>query len=108
MEHLLQKHHWIADERQYFGKANTVYDFNANDPKEASRKVQKLEQTKDKLSRSVNMRAMTMLGKAEEQVGMARHLPTIQLQNNVLCTVLMQGVEILEFHWLKIRVPERM
>ena len=59
------------DERQYFGRVNTAYDFQANDPKEASRKVQKLEQTKEKLSRSVNMRAMTMLGKAEEQVGMA-------------------------------------
>ena len=35
--------------------------------KEAQKKIQKLEATKDKLSKTVNMRAMNMLGKAEEQ-----------------------------------------
>ncbi|XP_033737632.1 structural maintenance of chromosomes protein 2-like isoform X2 [Pecten maximus] len=67
VEHLLQSHQWIMDEKKYFGKANTAYDFKANDPKEAERRIQKLMETKDKLSKSVNMRAMNMLGKAEEQ-----------------------------------------
>ena len=68
MDSLLQSYDWISDEKKYFGQANTAYDFKANDPKEAERKIHKLTETKDKLSKSVNMRAMNMLGKAEEQV----------------------------------------
>ena len=64
----LRSHDWITTERQYFGQPNTAYDFEANDPKEAGRRIQKLQETKDSLSKKVNMRAMNMLGKAEEQV----------------------------------------
>ena len=66
---MLVDHAWILEEKKYFGQANTAYDFKANDPKEAARRMHKLQETKDKLSKSVNMRAMNMLGKAEEQVG---------------------------------------
>jgi len=68
VESLLQSYDWIADEKKYFGQPNGAYDFKSNDPKEAERRIQKLQETKDKLSKSVNMRAMNMLGKAEEQV----------------------------------------
>ena len=57
------------DEKRYFGQVNTAYDFKVNDPKESERRIQKLTETKEKLAKSVNMRAMNMLGKAEEQVG---------------------------------------
>ena len=66
---MLGKYDWIRSEREYFGLPNTAYDFNATDPREASRKLAKLEETRDKLSKNVNMRAMNMLGKAEEKVG---------------------------------------
>lgn len=65
---MLDKYDWIGSEKQYFGQANTAYDFEANDPKEAAKRLNKLNETKDKLSKSVNMRAMNMLGKAEETV----------------------------------------
>ncbi|KAL5017230.1 hypothetical protein ScPMuIL_006819 [Solemya velum] len=67
VEVLLENYDWIADEKKYFGQPNTAYDFQANDPKEAERRIKKLQETKEKLSRNVNMRAMNMLGKAEEQ-----------------------------------------
>ena len=66
---MLQNYDWIADEKKYFGQTNTAYDFKVNDPKESERRIQKLTETKEKLAKSVNMRAMNMLGKAEEQVG---------------------------------------
>ena len=69
VKNMLSEHQWINEDRQYFGQVNSTYDFKANDPVEAGRKIQKLEGTKDKLSKSVNMRAMNMLGKAEEQYG---------------------------------------
>lgn len=68
IEDLLKRYDWIVDEKKYFGQQNTAYDFETNDPKEAQRRIQKLQETKKKLSTSVNMRAMNMLGKAEEQV----------------------------------------
>lgn len=64
---LLEEHEWIAEDRKFFGQANTAYDFKANNPKDAGKAIQKLQETKAKLEKSVNMRAMTMLGKAEEQ-----------------------------------------
>jgi len=67
VEAMLAKYDWIAVDMRFFGQPNTAYDFSANDPKEAQKKIQKLEATKEKLQKTVNMRAMNMLGKAEEQ-----------------------------------------
>ncbi|RUS73082.1 hypothetical protein EGW08_019163 [Elysia chlorotica] len=67
VESLLEKYDWIADEKKYFGQPNTVYDFNEQDPKEAEKRIQKLTETKTKLSKNVNVRAMNLLGSAEEQ-----------------------------------------
>ena len=67
VESLLSQYQWIAEDRKFFGQPNTAYDFNTTDPKEAQKKIQKLEATKEKLQKTVNTRAMNMLGKAEEQ-----------------------------------------
>lgn len=66
---MLQTYEWIDDEKRFFGEPNSAYDFKVNDPNDANRRVQKLQETKDTLSRNVNMRAMNMLEKAEQQVG---------------------------------------
>ena len=65
---MLSKYEWIQNEKQFFGQPNTAYHFAANDMKEVAKRLTKLEETKDKLGKSVNMRAMNMLGKAEEKV----------------------------------------
>jgi len=65
---LVEKYDWIPEERQYFGRANSPYDFNVHDPKEAEKRINKLTENKDKLAKSVNMRAMNTLGSAEDQV----------------------------------------
>uniref|UniRef100_A0A7M5XBT0 SMC hinge domain-containing protein n=2 Tax=Clytia hemisphaerica TaxID=252671 RepID=A0A7M5XBT0_9CNID len=67
VEYMLEKYDWIANEKQYFGQENTAYDFQANDPKDAAKQLTRLNETKEKLGKSVNMRAMNMLGKAEEK-----------------------------------------
>ena len=43
---MLAKYDWIAVDMRFFGQPNTAYDFKANDPKEAQKKIQKLEATK--------------------------------------------------------------
>ena len=46
VEAMLSKYEWIAADRQYFGKANTAYDFGANDPGDVSRRLSNLEEQK--------------------------------------------------------------
>ena len=65
---MLEKYAWIQNEKQYFGQVNTAYDFSTNDFKEVAKRLNKLDETKNKLGKNVNMRAMNMLGKAEEKV----------------------------------------
>jgi len=46
VEAMLAKYEWIAADRQYFGKANTAYDFGANDPAGVSTRLSTLEEQK--------------------------------------------------------------
>ncbi|NXO57529.1 SMC2 protein, partial [Aramus guarauna] len=64
---MLKEYKWIASEKALFGQPNTAYDFKTNNPKEAAQKLQKLQETKEKLARNVNMRAMSMLSETEER-----------------------------------------
>ncbi|XP_040571825.2 LOW QUALITY PROTEIN: structural maintenance of chromosomes protein 2-like [Lepeophtheirus salmonis] len=86
---MVEQYEWINDDRQFFGKPNTAYDFSTTDPKEAGRKINKLEETKDKLSKTVNMRAMKMLGKAEEQFNdLMRKKTTVETDKAKICKVI--------------------
>ncbi|NXL66800.1 SMC2 protein, partial [Chordeiles acutipennis] len=64
---MLKQYDWIASAKPLFGQPNTDYDFKANNAEEASQKLQKLQETKEKLGRNVNMRAMNMLSETEER-----------------------------------------
>jgi structural maintenance of chromosome 2 len=68
VENMMAKYEWISNERQFFGQPNTAYDFEANDMKDVGKRLNKLQETKEKLGKNVNMRAMNMLEKAEEKV----------------------------------------
>lgn len=89
VEAMLRKHEWISDDRKFFGQPNTAYDFKATDPKEAHKKINKLEETKEKLQKTVNMRAMNMLGKAEEQYAdLMRKKTTVENDKNKIKQVI--------------------
>ncbi|KAI5628196.1 structural maintenance of chromosomes protein 2, partial [Silurus asotus] len=64
---MLAENDWISSERNLFGQPNTAYDFKENNPKEAGQRLKRLEETKDKLERNINRRAMNMLSEAEER-----------------------------------------
>uniref|UniRef100_A0A674CN44 Structural maintenance of chromosomes protein 2 n=1 Tax=Salmo trutta TaxID=8032 RepID=A0A674CN44_SALTR len=55
------------NKHRLFGQPNTGYDFKVNNPKEAGQRLRKLEESKTRLERSVNKRAMNMLSQAEER-----------------------------------------
>ena len=62
-----KEYEWIALEKESFGKVNTVYDFKATNPNEAAKRIQKLEGSQEKMAKTINVRAMNMLTKAQEQ-----------------------------------------
>ncbi|KAI1239788.1 hypothetical protein IHE44_0011220 [Lamprotornis superbus] len=64
---MLKEYKWIASDKPLFGQPNTAYDFKSNNPKEASQRLQKLQEHIEKLGRNVNTRAMNMLSDAEER-----------------------------------------
>ncbi|MGH0165169.1 UNVERIFIED_CONTAM: hypothetical protein FKN15_048879 [Acipenser sinensis] len=65
--HVFKKIMYGPTEKHLFGQPNTAYDFKTNNPKEAGQRLKKLQETKEKLGRNVNMRAMNMLSQAEER-----------------------------------------
>ncbi|KAG1673906.1 Structural maintenance of chromosomes protein 2 [Nymphon striatum] len=67
VEQLLSNYDWIVEDKKYFGLPNTAYDFTDFKANDAGNRLQKLQETKDKMAKHVNMRAMNMLGQAEEQ-----------------------------------------
>uniref|UniRef100_A0A8C3UJE4 Uncharacterized protein n=1 Tax=Catharus ustulatus TaxID=91951 RepID=A0A8C3UJE4_CATUS len=64
---MLKEYKWITSDKLLFGQPNTTYDFKSSNPKEASQKLQKLQEHKEKLIRNANTRAMNMLSDAEER-----------------------------------------
>ncbi|NXD92547.1 SMC2 protein, partial [Chaetorhynchus papuensis] len=64
---MLKEYQWIAADKAHFGQPNTHYDFKSSNPKEATQKLQKLQEHKEKLERNVNTRAMNMLSDVEER-----------------------------------------
>ncbi|XP_029859166.1 structural maintenance of chromosomes protein 2 isoform X2 [Aquila chrysaetos chrysaetos] len=64
---MLNEYEWIASEKALFGQPNTAYDFKINNPEEASQKLLKLQEKKEKLGIKVNARAISMLAETEER-----------------------------------------
>ncbi|TRY74718.1 hypothetical protein TCAL_14541 [Tigriopus californicus] len=67
VQHMQNKYKWIGFDRKIFSESGSVYDFKATDSQEAGKKIQKLEETKEKLERTVNMRAILPGTKAKLQ-----------------------------------------
>ncbi|XP_066589198.1 structural maintenance of chromosomes protein 2 [Prorops nasuta] len=64
---LMSKYDWIEQDEMYFGKEGGMYDFEANKPDEMAHKIRQLESFREKLSRNINARAMSLLDKEEER-----------------------------------------
>lgn len=43
VDKLIEKHAWIASEKQLFGKNGTDYDFSSRDPRKAREELEKLQ-----------------------------------------------------------------
>lgn len=62
---MAKKHPWIETEKEAFGETGGDYDFEQNDPDEASRTLKRLQNETENLSKKVNKKVMSMIEKAE-------------------------------------------
>ncbi|KAF9595784.1 hypothetical protein IFM89_004186 [Coptis chinensis] len=67
VDKLLEKHTWIASEKQLFGKSGTDYDFSSCNPHEARGKLEILQAEQSELEKRVNKKVMAMFEKAEDE-----------------------------------------
>lgn len=64
---MLSTYSWIETDQHMFGQSGSPYDFETTSPKESSKRCAKIKEKLDTLQKSVNMRALTLLGQAEEK-----------------------------------------
>jgi len=62
-----QEYPWIATDRAHFGKRGTDFDFEANDYQQCKERFTKLSNQQNRLSKSINKKAMAMFEKAEQE-----------------------------------------
>ncbi|PKA61743.1 Structural maintenance of chromosomes protein 2-1 [Apostasia shenzhenica] len=67
VDKLLEKHGWIAAEKQLFGKTGTGYDFSSCDPSKIKEQLEKLQSEQSSLEKRVNKKVMAMFEKAEDE-----------------------------------------
>ncbi|XP_038876915.1 structural maintenance of chromosomes protein 2-1-like [Benincasa hispida] len=67
VDKLVEKHAWIASEKQLFGKSGTDYDFESRDPLKATEELGILEAQQSSLEKRVNKKVMAMFEKAEDE-----------------------------------------
>ncbi|KAI3869392.1 hypothetical protein MKW92_010233 [Papaver armeniacum] len=64
---LLEKHSWIAAEKQLFGKSGTDYDFSSCNPHKSREELEKLQADQSNLEKRVNKKVIALSEKAEDE-----------------------------------------
>ncbi|ETW01694.1 hypothetical protein H310_06310 [Aphanomyces invadans] len=105
--HLLETHSWIANERQYFGKEHTDYDFRQKDYPTAQKRLASLKDTQGALSKKINKKVMGMIEKAENEYQSLMTKRGIIENDKTKITAVIQELdakknEALETTWIKV------
>eukprot|EP00753_Platysulcus_tardus_P014424 PLAT4364.1.p1 GENE.PLAT4364.1~~PLAT4364.1.p1 ORF type:complete len:553 (-),score=367.21 PLAT4364.1:144-1802(-) len=64
---LEEEHAWIEEEKAFFGREHSDYDFSAHSEKEAAAAVRKLAKEQTRLGAKINKKVMGMIEKAEAE-----------------------------------------
>lgn len=67
VDRLIEKHAWIASEKQLFGRSGSDYDFASRDPRKAREELERLQAEQSNLEKRVNKKVMAMFEKAEDE-----------------------------------------
>jgi len=64
---LVKENEWIKDQAQYFGKPNTLYDFEAANMAEARKRLRQLEERYESLRKKTDMKVMDTIDRYEKK-----------------------------------------
>ncbi|KNA04781.1 hypothetical protein SOVF_196530 [Spinacia oleracea] len=67
VDKLVEKHSWIASEKQLFGRSGSDYDFTSREPRRAREELEMLQGEQSSLEKRVNKKVMAMFEKAEDE-----------------------------------------
>ncbi|KAL7107353.1 hypothetical protein ACP275_06G048700 [Erythranthe tilingii] len=67
VDKLIEKHAWVASEKQLFGRVGSDYDFESRDPHKAREDFEKLQADQSGLEKRVNKKVTAMFEKAEDE-----------------------------------------
>lgn len=67
VDKLIEKHSWIASEKQLFGRSGSDYDFTSRDTRKAREELERLQGEQSSLEKRVNKKVMAMFEKAEDE-----------------------------------------
>lgn len=93
LERILDEHEWISEEKEMFNKANTVYDFSRMNMKEMHHRLNDIKHRKDQLSKQVDIRAMGLLAKKEEEYEELNKKRTIVLKDRSTLETTIEDLE---------------
>uniref|UniRef100_A0A1A9ZV46 SMC hinge domain-containing protein n=1 Tax=Glossina pallidipes TaxID=7398 RepID=A0A1A9ZV46_GLOPL len=105
IENLESKYPWINEDKEFFGMKNTRYDYSKENPVEAGQKLSSMGEQKEKMERNINLRAMVLLEREEENYQETIRRKKIVEQDkekikNIICKMDIKKREKVEKAWM--------
>lgn len=76
---MLEQNPWIRDQKANFGRPNTAFDFDSQNPKEAKNRLAQLEQEHETLRKKINVKVMNMIDRVvTKERSLKQMLDTVQ------------------------------
>lgn len=93
LQALENKYKWIETDREYFGVKNTKYDYTKENPTESGDKLRKAQAQKEKMEKRINVKAMMLLEREEEQLKEVCNRKTIVENDRKKITGILKGLD---------------
>lgn len=93
LQALENKYKWIETDREYFGVKNTKYDYTKENPMESGDKLRKAQAQKEKMEKRINVKAMMLLEREEEQLKEVCNRKTIVENDRKKITGILKGLD---------------
>eukprot|EP00903_Cladosiphon_okamuranus_P020312 g18637.t1 len=107
VDKMLSQYPWIAEEKAFFGRPQTDYDFEARDPHVAQANLKSLREEQASLSKKINKKVMGMIEKAETEYKELIHKKKV-VENDkkkiedVIDELDQKKIQTLQTTWLKV------
>jgi len=104
---MIEKYPWIQQERQFFGRQQTDYDFNSRNPSDTSKRLKELQQEQQNLSKKINKKVISMIDRAESEYEELMHKRAVVEKDKRKIQAVIEDLDIkknqqLQTTWVKV------